>query len=83
MDGWNMLRRASRRHDKRFNSHEDELDYKLIYSISFAVFFAAAVGSNLTQWAWPSRDTDKRERKSILEKARSDASSAVAFSFMQ
>jgi hypothetical protein len=78
-----MLRRASRKQDKRFNSLADEFDYKLIYVISFAVFFAAAVASTLTQWAWQSRDADKRERKSILEKARSDASSAVAFSFMQ
>ena len=78
-----MFKRTSQTRAKRFSSVEDEFDYKLIYSISFAIFFAAAVGSNLTQWAWPSRDADKRDRKSILEKARSDASSAVAFSFMQ
>jgi hypothetical protein len=78
-----MFGRTSQKRERRFSSVEDEFDYKLIYSISFAVFFAAAVGSSLTQWSGLGRNDSKQKGKSILERARSDASSAVAFSFMR
>jgi hypothetical protein len=68
---------------RRFKSREDEIDYRLIYAISFVLFLVVAIGGRIADWSGIAQGLVHSERKSILKQAKSDASSAVAFAFMQ
>jgi hypothetical protein len=74
---------SSRMDRTRFKSREDEIDYRLIYGISFAVFLVMALGARMIDWSGPAHDTTFGKRQSVFMQARSNASSAAAFAFMQ
>jgi hypothetical protein len=77
-----MMIRHADNSGRPFRSREDEWDYRLIYAMSFAMFFTAAAGARVTDWSWMSDDAAKKPRKSVVAQAKSDASTAVAFAFM-
>jgi len=78
-----MMGFATRQTNPRVKSRQDQIDYNLIYAVSFATCLAAAAGERLVHWSGPHGDQSAGPRKSLLQQARSDASTVVEFAFMQ
>ncbi|MEQ1717063.1 MAG: hypothetical protein ABL907_13935 [Hyphomicrobium sp.] len=55
------------------------IEYRLIFAVSFVVFFAAALIESLLLLRW-ARASGKR--KSVIERARDSASTCAAYAFM-
>jgi hypothetical protein len=69
--------------ERPLKSQEDQIDYNLIYAISFATCLAANAGVRLAHWSSFEENTAHEPRKSVLQQARSDASTMAAFAFMR
>ncbi len=78
-----MIGFNTRHDDRQLKSQQDNVDYKLIYAVSFATCLAANAGVWLAHWPSPQEKTSQEPRKSVLQQARSDASTMTAFAFMQ
>ena len=78
-----MMGSNSQRLNRTPESRKDHIDYNLIYAISFAACLAANAGVWLAHWPSLKEKGSEAPRNSVLQKARSDASTIAAFAFMQ
>lgn len=78
-----MMGFSTRHVERPLTSQEDQVDYNLIYAISFATCLAANAGVRLAHWSSHQEAASQEPRKSVLQQARSDASTMAAFAFMR
>jgi len=69
-------------HEARSGIDRDAIDFRLIYIVSFIIFFASAALGRLMPWRWPARWSGSHRRSSIIREARAAANTFTPFAFM-
>jgi hypothetical protein len=60
----------------------DAIEFRLIYSVAFAVFLLTSVIERAMPHKWAQRPGDSEVRKSVFEQAREAAHISAAYAFM-